>query len=94
MGKEFEAQIKKLHEKYGSLSDEERKELREYLKRKNIFAFRKMERMKHDLLRLESRRAQLKMEGNEKELAELDQKVLKRKEEFLKKLSEIKKKRG
>ena len=38
------------------------KEIREYLQRKNPLLFRKFERMKHELFRLESRRIQCEIE--------------------------------
>ena len=43
-------------------SPAEKKEIREYLQRKNPLLFRKFERMKHELFRLESRRIQCEIE--------------------------------
>ena len=50
-----------LMERLGS-SHQQKKEIREYLQRKNPLLFRKFERMKHELFRLESRRIQCEIE--------------------------------
>ena len=50
--------------------------------------------MKHELFRLESRRIQCEIEKNEKELNQLDHKILMKKEHFLELLIAIRKKRG
>ena len=43
-------------------SSHQQKKIREYLQRKNPLLFRKFERMKHELFRLESRRIQCEIE--------------------------------
>ena len=83
-----------LMERLGEFSPAEKKEIREYLQRKNRLLFRKFERMKHELFRLESRRIQCEIEKNEKELNQLDHKILMKKEHFLELLIAIRKKRG
>ena len=83
-----------LMERLGEFSPAEKKEIREYLQRKNPLLFRKFERMKHELFRLESRRIQCEIEKNEKELNQLDHKILMKKEHFLELLIAIRKKRG
>lgn len=90
MSKNFEEKMRLIREKYGSLTVEERRQVLSKIKRRNIFAFRKLERIKHELLRLESRRAQL--EEDPVQLAELEEKILARKETFFKLLRDADKK--
>lgn len=79
----FEERKQQLHDKYCELTLEERRQLKERIKRKNVLLFFRLERMKHDLLRLEAKRAQLESEGKESELNQTEEKILVRKEEFL-----------
>ncbi len=90
MSKNFEEKMRLIREKYGSLTVEERRQVLSKIKRRNIFAFRKLERIKHELLRLESRWAQL--EEDPVQLAELEEKILARKEAFFKLLRDADKK--
>lgn len=82
MSKEFEERICQLREKYGVVSPEERKELRLYLKKHNLRLYRVLEHLKHELLRLETKRAQL--DDDAKEMPEIENKILKKREEFIK----------
>ncbi len=90
MSRNFEDRLRLIREKYGSLTVEERRQLLNKIKRRNIFAFHKLERIKHELLRLETRRAQL--EDDPAQLAELEEKILARKEAFFKLLRDADKK--
>lgn len=83
-----------LMKQLGQFTPAEKKEIRDYLQRKNPLLFRKFERMKHDLYRLESRRVQCEIENNEKELGLLNDNILLKKEDFLELLLAIRKKRG
>ncbi|WP_122645201.1 hypothetical protein [Enterococcus mediterraneensis] len=92
MTEKFEEKMRLLHQDYGQLTPEERRRLLEGIRRKNILAFRKLERLKHELLRMETKRVQLRLAGNEKELQLLEARILRKKEEFLRGL--FKTKRG
>ncbi|MCD1023571.1 MULTISPECIES: AAA family ATPase [Enterococcus] len=92
MSKDFETQLNLLRTKYGSLTMAERRRILEKVRRKNLFSYRKLERLKHELLRLEAKRAQLELEEEPGELTELEQKIVARKEIFLKLLCEFKQK--
>lgn len=82
MTENFEEKMRLLHQEYGHYTVEERRRLLEEMRRKNILTFRKIERLKHDLLRLEAKRAQLRLSGNEKELALLEKRMLEKKKYF------------
>lgn len=92
MTKEFEEHLREIHEKYGRMSVEQRRQALGQIKHRNIFAYHKLERIKHDLLRMETRRAQLELEDDPKQLADLEAKILGRKELFLKLLNHVEKK--
>jgi len=77
MRKSFEEQKKLLHDRYGAFSMEDRRQILCKLRKKNIIMYRQLERLKHDLLRLESKRVQCE--------------ILKKKEQFLKVLAQNKK---
>ena len=51
MSKDFETQMNLLRVKYGSLTMAERRRILERVRRKNLFSYRKLERLKHELLR-------------------------------------------
>lgn len=82
MSKEFEARVRQLQEKYGVILPEERKQIRLYLKKHNLRLYRSLEHLKHELLRLETKRAQL--DDDAKEMPEIENKILKKREEFIK----------
>lgn len=84
MSKNFDEKLRELHTRYSAMTMEERRELMDKLKHKNILKYRKMERIKHDLLRMEAKRTQLEMEDNQKELVECESRILEKKEAFLK----------
>lgn len=84
MSRSFDEKLAQLHEKYAALTMEERRELLEQIKHKNVLKYRKLERMKHDLLRMEARRAQLSLEDDPEELAAFEEKILEKKAAFLK----------
>ena len=46
--------------------------------------------MKHDLLRMETKRAQLSLDGESQELSELEDRIINKKREFLKLLFKAK----
>lgn len=80
----FDEKMRLLHQEFGDISPEEKKELKQKLKKSNILAFRKIVKMKHDLLRLEAKRASFccsAVSGNE--LEELEDKIIQKKREFL-----------
>lgn len=81
-------------QKLADFSPAERRGIREYLQKKNPLLLHKIDRIKHELLRLESRRIQLEIEKNEVELRQLEEKILLKKELFLKILVDTRKKRG
>lgn len=94
MTTEFEMKLQKLHEQYGNLTIEERKALKEFLKKRYPLTFRRAEALKHDILRLETKRCQLELDPDYvADLTEVERKVLEKKEAFLKILTEAKQKR-
>lgn len=84
MSRSFDEKLQELHQRYSGLTMEERRELMDKIKHKNLLKYRKMERMKHDLLRMEAKRTQLEMEDNQKELSDCESRILEKKEAFLK----------
>ncbi|GCF92760.1 hypothetical protein NRIC_06510 [Enterococcus florum] len=88
MTTEFEERMQQLHAAYKEFSPEERKYLLQQIKRNNFLLFRKTERIKHDLLRMEARRAQLSLDENSEELSQLEDKIIAKKTVFLKCLAE------
>lgn len=90
----LELKKQQLQEQLSDFKPAEKKEIREYLQKKNPLLFYRFERLKHELLRMESKRAQLEIEKNEKELKLLNQRILLKKELFLKLLLAIRRKRG
>ena len=91
MRKSFEEQKKLLHDRYGAFSMEDRRQILCKLRKKNIIMYRQLERLKHDLLRLESKRVQCEVEGNNVQAEVVENKILKKKEQFLKVLAQNKK---
>ncbi len=49
---------------------------------KKILMYRQLERLKHDLLRLESKRVQCELEGNQTQVEVVETKILKKKNNF------------
>ncbi len=90
MTTEFEERMKALHQEFEKLSPEERKIVKQKIKKVNVLTSRKLERMKHDLLRMETKRAQLSLDDDPKELAELEDRIINKKREFLKLLAKAK----
>ena len=88
MRESFEQQKKLLHDRYGALSMDDRRQILCKLRKRNILMYRQLERLKHDLLRLESKRVQCELEGNQ---TQVETKILKKKEQFLKMLTQNKK---
>ena len=64
MRESFEQQKKLLYDRYGVFSMEDRRQILCKLRKRNILMYRQLERLKHDLLRLESKRVQCELEGN------------------------------
>ena len=91
MRESFEKQKRLLHDRYGAFSMEDRRRILCYLRKKNILTYRQMERLKHELLRLESKRVQCQLDGNEVQAEAVESKILKKKEQFLKVLAQNKK---
>lgn len=80
----FDEKMRQLHEEFGGISPEEKKELKLRLKKNNLLAFRKIEKIKHDLLRLEAKRGQLCCTvSHDAEIQELEDKIIQKKREFL-----------
>ncbi len=90
MTTEFEERMKALHKEFDNLSPEERKAVKQKIKKINLLTSRKLERMKHDLLRMETKRAQLSLDGQSKELSDLEDRIISKKREFLKLLCKAK----
>lgn len=90
MTTEFEERMKELHKEFDNLSPEERKAVKQKIKRINVLTSRKLERMKHDLLRMETKRAQLSLDGESKEMSDLEDRIISKKREFLKLLFKAK----
>lgn len=84
MTTQFEERMRQLHEEYGNLTPEERKELRRCMKKSNLLLFHRTERIKHELLRMETKRAQLSLDDDQKDLAELEERIINKKRDFLK----------
>ena len=78
MRKSFEEQKKLLHDRYGAFSMEDRRQILCKLRKKNIIMYRQLERLKHDLLRLESKRVQCELEGNNVQAEVVENKILKK----------------
>lgn len=91
MRESFEQQKKLLYDRYGVFSMEDRRQILCKLRKRNILMYRQLERLKHDLLRLESKRVQCKLEGNAIQVEAVENKILKKKEQFLKVLAQNKK---
>ncbi|MGM0212537.1 hypothetical protein [Enterococcus sp. AZ109] len=92
MTTEFDERMRSLHAEYLDCSPEERKFIKQYMKKNNLLLYRKTERMKHELLRMEAKRAQLSLDGKSKELTELEKKIIDKKTEFLKILAKVREK--
>lgn len=92
MTTEFDERMRNLHAQYLDCSPEERKFIKQYMKKNNLLLYRKTERMKHDLLRMEAKRAQLSLDGESKELTELEKRIVDKKTEFLKILAKVREK--
>ncbi|MGM0124484.1 hypothetical protein IGI37_001862 [Enterococcus sp. AZ194] len=90
MTSEFEMRKQQLKEKYEAMSPIERKELKRLLKQKNLLAYRHGERIKRELLRLEARRAQMACEHDNTQLSEIEERIIQKKEQFLKILYDVK----
>ncbi|MBL1230775.1 hypothetical protein IW492_16220 [Enterococcus sp. BWB1-3] len=84
MTKEFKERIIKLKNQYPELSLEEKKEQKKLLKKRNKIAYHRCEMMRHEILRLEAKRSQLLLEGNEEQVAEIEDKILEKKGQWLK----------
>ena len=91
MRESFEQQKKLLYDRYGVFSMEDRRQIRCKLRKRNILMYRQLERLKHDLLRLEYKRVQCELEGNAIQVEAVENKILKKKEQFLKVLAQNKK---
>ncbi|WP_165005874.1 MULTISPECIES: hypothetical protein [unclassified Enterococcus] len=91
MRENFEERKKMLHDRYGAISMEDRRQILCKLRKRNILMYRQLERLKHDLLRLESKRVQCELEGNLAQTEAVENKILKKKEQFLKVLTQNKK---
>lgn len=91
MRKSFEVQKKLLQARYGTFTVEDRRQILCKLRKRNILMYRQLERLKHDLLRLESKRVQCELEGNAVQAEAVENKILKKKEQFLKVLAQNKK---
>lgn len=93
MSENFESQKKALLARYADISPEERKELKQCLRRKNPLLYRKAEHLKHEMIRLESKRCSLSSAGEEAELLKVEEKILATKAEFFELLAKVKKNR-
>lgn len=84
MNKDFEQRLSELQNKYRELPIEKKAEFDHHMKKKNYLNYKKMERIKKDLLRLEAKRAQLELCDRSKELTCLEEKIRLKKEKLLK----------
>ncbi len=64
------------------LSMDDRRQILCKLRKRNILMYRQLERLKHDLLRLESKRVQCELEGNQTQVEVVETKILKKKNNF------------
>lgn len=94
MSTEFGERMRQLHDEYLNCSPEERKLIKQYMKKNNVLLYRKTERMKHELLRMEAKRAQLSLDEDSKELAELEKRIIDKKTDFLKILAKVREKQA
>jgi len=83
VSKEFEERIAELKLKYQALPEAKKQDLKEHAQKRNFLRYRKIERIKSELLRLEARRAQLELCERGLELAELEKKIILKKEKLL-----------
>lgn len=74
MRTDFEEGKRLLYEQYDVCTMEERRRILCHLRRKNVLLYRQLERVKHDLLRLESKRVQLELAGNEQQVIVIEKK--------------------
>ncbi|MGM9903867.1 hypothetical protein A5844_000359 [Enterococcus sp. 10A9_DIV0425] len=91
MRESFETQKKLLYDRYGTFTVEDRRQILCKLRKRNILLYRQLERLKHDLLRLESRRVQCELDGKSAQAEVVESKILKKKEQYLKALAHNKK---
>ncbi|MFV0560880.1 MAG: hypothetical protein ACK5NA_09200 [Enterococcus sp.] len=87
----FEERIKVLHTQYGTFSMEDRRRILCHLRKKNVLLYYQLGRLKHEMLRLESKRVQLELEENNKQCKVVEDKILKKKEKYLSVLARNKK---
>lgn len=83
MTKDFEARISALKEQYKQLTPEELKNKKTELKQRSPLLYRRCQRAKHDLLRLEAKRTQIQIDGNSQQLTEIEDKILEKKKNWL-----------
>ncbi|AUB52362.1 MULTISPECIES: hypothetical protein [Enterococcus] len=91
MRESFEEQKKRLVEHYGTFSMEDRRQILCKLRKRNILMYRQLGRLKHELLRLESKRVQCELDGRVTQAEVVENKILKKKEQYLKVLAQNKK---
>lgn len=86
MTKDFEARISALKSQYKELTvltPEEQNARKLELKRNSPLTYRRCQRAKHDLLRLEAKRTQFQIDGNREQLSEVEDKILEKKKHWL-----------
>lgn len=83
MTKDFEARLSALKEQYKQLTPEELKNKKNELKHGNPLLYYRCQRAKHELLRLEAKRTQMQIDGNNTELTEVEDKILEKKKNWL-----------
>lgn len=86
MTKDFEARISALKSQYKELTvltPDEQNAKKIELKRRSPLLYRRCQRAKHDLLRLEAKRTQYQLENNQAQLSEVEDKILEKKKQWL-----------
>lgn len=85
---DFEEKLKALRARYDQMDPETRRRLLQKVQQDRWLSFRS-ERLKQELLRLEAKRAQLSFGADEKQLHQIEARILQKKEQFFQMLSHI-----
>ncbi|MGX7352422.1 hypothetical protein RU97_GL001878 [Enterococcus canis] len=85
---DFEEKLKALRARYDQMDPETRRRLLQKVQQDRWLSFRS-ERLKQELLRLEAKRAQLSFGADEKQMRQIEARILQKKEQFFQMLSHI-----
>lgn len=85
---DFEEKLNALRARYDQMDPETRRRLLQKVQQDRWLSFRS-ERLKQELLRLEAKRAQLSFGADEKQMRQIEARILQKKEQFFQMLSHI-----